>query len=415
MNIEKYKNNIIESLRKNKLGKNYKIYKLIINSYDKFPETIKEILNILPNITYYKDYFNILILSKNELLNNVIYDIIYRKINEDIINYNNNKEISTLAKWMPRKGLSIDRKINFVNEFCSRYYKEKDHFTALIKYKKTITILTKKINPIEINLCQKTYDNITNITYQNTKTYHKVIQKDEIKDKIKNIIIDNYNSKNYEDIIIYAYNLLKNKNIIKKNKQNENNKNIDEIDEINKNYLNEYFKNNYKKYLDMYKKILDNNTLAIDFDNIFINEYINEFIMFIILFLYKYEKVYICGLNNWIIKKDNLNDNINMIINSIISINNINIKELQENINGKIILLTNKKIIKNDKISCVNFNGLKKIFNIHKKEIPIKNILNNSREIHQYKIYKLKIIISLFLIFICIYSIFFYFNKIFIK
>ena len=49
--------------------------------------------------------------SKNKELNHFIYDLIIKQFKCDIINFEKHKEISTLAKWLPRQNSHFDKKI----------------------------------------------------------------------------------------------------------------------------------------------------------------------------------------------------------------------------------------------------------------------------------------------------------------
>ncbi|ARF08661.1 hypothetical protein Catovirus_1_711 [Catovirus CTV1] len=203
-NKQDVKNYLIKKITNKYLFKGKKFYKTLVDLYDIYPSTITKILDNIPKLTYFKDYLRILSFSENDKLNNYIYDKLLKQFREDIENKKNNKPISTLAKWLPRKGRKYDRELNFVNIFVDMLYGKKNRLNMFIKYKKTVADLTRVINPIEINLCNKKHDNIDvfNLTKKNYQTYNKKLQKhDDLKEQLYKANEISIQKMSYNDLI----------------------------------------------------------------------------------------------------------------------------------------------------------------------------------------------------------------------
>ena len=114
------------------------------------------ITNRLKNITtYQKTYFHILTLIKNKRLIEDIYNIIADKYNLDLYNYQHDKPISMLAKYMPRENSSFDKQLNFIEKFTKRIYPTLDKGIAFRLYRKNISMLCDKLNITERFISQK--------------------------------------------------------------------------------------------------------------------------------------------------------------------------------------------------------------------------------------------------------------------
>lgn len=159
--IDKVKTYLEYSLKRRQAKKNFKLYINICIIYERYPNTIKEILDNIPTLGYYKDYFYVLMFSKNETLNDYIYNIIRKQLEEDLENLAIGKEISTLGKWLPREKSKINQRCNFIDEFNKRFFPDiKNKFTARSKYRKMKTRINEKLGTIETKLCAKQYDTI---------------------------------------------------------------------------------------------------------------------------------------------------------------------------------------------------------------------------------------------------------------
>src|SRR5207245_2961042 len=108
----------------------------------------------------YKDYFYILNFSKNTNLDDYIYNIIINQLKEYLKNIKCKKQISTLGKWLPREKSEINKKINFIDKFNSKFYPDFAIYSARKRYRKLKSMLNKNLGTLEVNLCAKNYDKI---------------------------------------------------------------------------------------------------------------------------------------------------------------------------------------------------------------------------------------------------------------
>lgn len=160
-NIDTVKEYLQYSFRQRKPKKDYKLYINICKIYDHYPETIKELLNNIPTLGYYKDYFYILMFSRNSNLDDYIYNIVVKQLKEDLQNLKLKKEISTLGKWLPREKCKINQKCGFIDKFNALFYPDiTDKFTARRRYRKMKTMLNNKLGTLEAKMCTKKYEEI---------------------------------------------------------------------------------------------------------------------------------------------------------------------------------------------------------------------------------------------------------------
>lgn len=384
-NKNEVKNYLVYTLSSNKFIKSNVFFKRLINLFNTHPKLIKQIIDNLNNFTYFKDYLKILFMSKNKVLNDYIYDLLLNQLKMDIESVDKGK-ISTLAKWLPRKGSHYDKKLNFVNIFAEKLFpKEKNRIKLFIKYKKMIVMLTKIINPIEINLCAKSYDDIDNITKRNMITYQRKIQKDENLDKINEEMIN--------QILGYSYDKLCAR-IIWLNGLNDFKKNIYK-NEIN--FINQLFLNNFKKLIIDYD--FSDRILVLDISSDLLEKSKKSIIKIAIASLYINKFIIING--NFPIKLDITNDifsNVKNIISSFTLTKNINIIEINKIIENKNFIIVSPKSVNNIKYSDQD------ICFIEYKNHLLKHIKNNKNMIiyqgdplyYEYKSKKLVLIEKIF-------------------
>ena len=181
-------------------------YKLLLKLYDFYPQSVLNLINILPLYGYYKDYFNIweivcsfqigetLKYQKYSPLINKMVEIMLRQIEKDNKNlkyninaYLNEEEksffiISLLGKWMPRQGNHFDlscywyhpsnmyKKVNSVLYLSSMMYNQspfpknnngnngnKVNSWVLKEYRENISNLTIHLNVPEVLMCAHQY------------------------------------------------------------------------------------------------------------------------------------------------------------------------------------------------------------------------------------------------------------------
>jgi hypothetical protein len=172
---------LLRYLTSSKLFKGFKTYNTLIHLFKRYPTTIKQIINNIPKITYYKDYLRLLVQSKNVELNEYIYNLLEKQLRADMENHADGKSISTLAKWLPRQKLHFDLKLNFVDKMSERLFPGEEKFTRFKKYRKIVSELTKTLDPVEIKLCDKRISEISvdDLTDRNKYTYAHTIQVNE--------------------------------------------------------------------------------------------------------------------------------------------------------------------------------------------------------------------------------------------
>lgn len=370
-NKEEVKNYIIEKLSSNKLYKGNNFLKKLIALYNIYPKTITNIIDNIPKITYYKDYLRILNISKNDELNNYIYKLLLTQINQDIDNYSNGKSISTLAKWLPRKGREYDRKLNFVNTFGEKMFGNINRIKLFRKYKKTLSDLTRLINPIEIQFCARDYDsiNVKNLTKKNNETYNNKLQKHEnLKNDNLTYVEQKINNMNYHQLIsriLWLQNLNDQK---KKTYQYE-------IE-----FMEKMWQTNFEKYIANTDYNLANKYLVLDMNSKMLNSQKLETIKISLLSLFINKYIIINKKNPSIIeKKDSIFECIDNIITNCGLLKNINIDLIEEKIN-ELSLESKKYIILTEKSYDDIINSKNDIDYIKFDNIKLKLINNNKYE-----------------------------------
>lgn len=187
-NITTIKEYLQFSFRKRKPKKDYKLYINICKIYDSYPNTIIELLDNIPTLGYYKDYFYILMFSRNTKLDTYIHNIIINQLNLDLKNLKENKEISTLGKWLPREQSKINKRCNFIDKFNLLFYPYiTDKFSARRKYRKLKTMLNVKLGTLEAKMCTKKYEeiNFNKVPYLALKrNMDSLMKHDECKQKL---------------------------------------------------------------------------------------------------------------------------------------------------------------------------------------------------------------------------------------
>ena len=149
------------SFNKRRPEKDTKLYINICKIYEHYPETIKEVLDNINKLGYYKDYFHILKHSARQVeLTDYIYDSIINRISEDITNMRKKAKISTLGKYLPREKAKINLKINFIDRFNETMFPGQSQFTARRNYRKLKTEFNIYLGTLEAKLATKKYDEI---------------------------------------------------------------------------------------------------------------------------------------------------------------------------------------------------------------------------------------------------------------
>lgn len=141
--------------------KSKKLYINICKIYDKYPKTIEKVLDNIPTLGYYKDYFHIMLFSRNRQMDNYIINIVVDQLDKDMRCIKEGKEISTLGKWLPRENCKMNKRTNFIDRFNYVFYPDvEDVNAARRKYRKMKSLINNKLGTLEAKMCTRQYDQI---------------------------------------------------------------------------------------------------------------------------------------------------------------------------------------------------------------------------------------------------------------
>ena len=260
-NYDEVKKYLFKQLKYKKPKKHNSFYVNLCKMYNIYPEMIEEIVENLSKLGYYKDYFHVLCFSRNDKLNDYIYELIVYKYYADLQAESAGRSFTKLIKWLPRENSSIDKKTNFVENFCNIILPDSDLNASKRLYRKTNARINKLLKTSEIYLSKKEYDKIIpNNTQNSFWKFNKntILKNDNLKDKYYQYLKNEYNNKKLSSII---YHIMNNK-----------------MEEIEKNILQDSFENNienYWKQFDFIDQYIENCTLYIDLSSsVFDNNYI---------------------------------------------------------------------------------------------------------------------------------------------
>ena len=157
-------------------GEKELFYRIIIYLYEKFPDRIDNLLELIPTYGYYKDYWNILSIVYESIdseeatkraarLKREIFAIYSRKLFEDANEIRNNPEnpvISLAAKYSPREQHEFATKHNALFcEFVRKYmFPRLPHSQQMWLYRKLIVGLNRALQVTEVYMCAKRYSEI---------------------------------------------------------------------------------------------------------------------------------------------------------------------------------------------------------------------------------------------------------------
>ena len=183
--IEEY---LETSFRQRKAKKDFKLYINICKIYDHYPKTVEDILDNIPELGYYKDYFYIFMFSRNDALNEYILNLVVIQLTQDVDALKNNGHVSTLGKWLPRENHKINSKSNFIDKFCEKFYPGVEQMAARRKYRKLKTNLNNKIGTLEAKVCTKQFDQIdfNKVSYKSLeRNMETLLKHEECKEKLE--------------------------------------------------------------------------------------------------------------------------------------------------------------------------------------------------------------------------------------
>lgn len=237
-NSEYVKKYLDYKLKWRKSRKHPTFYINISRIYSYHPLLVLEIIQNIPHLGYYKDYFHILLFSKNIELNNQIHLLVLNQLKKDIGNMTLLWPISTLGKWLPSEKSKINKETNFIDLFSKLLYPDiKSDTFRKKKYRQLKTNINKYLGTLESNICTGNYnkinlDNISNTSViKSVDTLRKNIGDEKVDrylinylskltlNKFIKVIIKQYPKKYTHDVInlVWNKNLFQNEvNLIKK-------------------------------------------------------------------------------------------------------------------------------------------------------------------------------------------------------
>lgn len=329
------------SLRRRLPKKNFKFYINLCNIYDYYPDLIQEIVNNIPKLGYYKDYFYILYFSRNEQLTNSIYDIVITQIKTDIKNYHNNTPISTLGKWLPRENSRIDKKIKFVDTFTQILYPNTPKFTARKIYRKLKSSLNDKLGTLEKKMCSKEYSkiNFDKVSpYALRNNFDNLMKHEECKERFNKHLLElllKLELQNFvKEILLEKYNREMVDQVWETNKK----KYLTELPILNK------LQNNKRHGIEEVKSG-PQTLLIVDFSKDTFNINMQHLVIGIILLMEEAKNVIKC--NNSFLKLDgSIKDKCKMIMNLCGPCKNISLENIDQYKN--VLVVTAKQITNQD-------------------------------------------------------------------
>lgn len=149
-------------------GERMAFYHLMFILYKYVPNTVLELLKLVPEYGYWKDYQNMIEMSFTENCDSMrecIYNIWVEQLKNDIYTIENDTggELSLASKYFPKEGRSLDRKYKICESIARMYFNDyrvlKD--TILKRFRKEVlSPLTKKIGIIERMMSTNEWDKI---------------------------------------------------------------------------------------------------------------------------------------------------------------------------------------------------------------------------------------------------------------
>lgn len=181
------------STKKSGPRKNPRFYRQVVSLFISDRSKFDLIINtFIPEHEYYKDYFWLMEAAIDSPEKDNIHDYMYTKIISLMRQWPKEKHL-ILSKWMPREKSRFDRSLDFIRNICKRLYPKDRLNIQRSKYRKLVSATSSKLNILESNLCQKSYDNITTLTENNLKTYQKAFSKNpDLRRRVETILQEKY-------------------------------------------------------------------------------------------------------------------------------------------------------------------------------------------------------------------------------
>lgn len=167
------------------------------------PEMVEKVAPIIAEYGRWDDLLELL----NTPLENMVYGIILKQLEEDLNDYDENKPISLLAKWLP----SINASSEETQEKAKRIIK--GLHTKEAKYRKVLSQLRKYIDVTERKMCANEWDKIkyenvpsrANLNYNNAFLRHDEERRREFLSKVEKGEKKIHAGKLYPHDIVHKY------------------------------------------------------------------------------------------------------------------------------------------------------------------------------------------------------------------
>lgn len=188
---------LLEQFADRKSMKKKVFYKNVSTYYEKYPNLIIEILDNFPKLGYWKDFLLVLKYTDNQDLINYIYNLLVDQYKQDLANYKEKKNITTLAKWLPRQKSSFDVELNFVDNFNKILYPTYTTIRARVCYRKHISKMCKYLEVPEQYICSKEYEkiNFSKVTDNFVTKYHEKLLTN-VPDNLEAYVIQKFTNMN---------------------------------------------------------------------------------------------------------------------------------------------------------------------------------------------------------------------------
>ncbi len=116
-------------------------------------ELLEKVLVLIPEYGRWDDL--VYLSSTATIMKEKIFDIIHKRLEEDLVLGHDGRPISLCAKWMPSERYSLDKKTKFVKQYTNYI-----GITVQEYRRKYIVPLRRYSNIVETKLCRKVYEDI---------------------------------------------------------------------------------------------------------------------------------------------------------------------------------------------------------------------------------------------------------------
>lgn len=185
-------------------GRRILFYQILLIIYKFFPNIILNLLYLVPDYGYFKDYFNLLKIIYGDGIDHLyeplidkIYSIVANQLKLDAGAYENSvKEsrkplISLLAKYIPKEKKHFDKQYHFVDKITTMMYSSINDIDDRKRiYRIQVSMLNKALDTVEIKMSAKKFSEIvfSKITSNNSLKYRKAFLNINIADNLQKSI-----------------------------------------------------------------------------------------------------------------------------------------------------------------------------------------------------------------------------------